>query len=167
MQAEEGELRRCEGEEERALRSFMACYSSRSPEDLGLELLCSRSGGCTEAFVARKGLLEVGGGRAPFFAGVHAARICGGRVKPLLGLLNVLRGSVEGGYAVVEGKGAELFLYGRDALGESVAEVRPPRGGCRHYVVLDERGEPLGWAVRRGRVLRNELDLGWYLRSGL
>ncbi len=106
-----------------------------------------------------------------FTAGIHIARIRGGRVKPLLGLLNLI-GRPSRGYAVVNEKAEKLFLYGRDVFPSSLIElVRPPEHCSNIIVVLNPRYEPIGWGklkpTKGGPFIQNLLDLGWYLRCGV
>jgi len=74
--------------------------------------------------------------------------------------------------AVLDEKGAWLFLCGRDAFGAAVEKGNPDRGAAT--IVTDARGDTLGygeWLVSRitGRenarpVLKNRIDMGLYLR---
>lgn len=150
----------------------MSCYTSDDVLE-GYELVCVDSGECVEVLVVRASAYEkiptLGGeltGKV-FSVGVHSARVCRDEFKPLLGLLNVLRGRVRRGYVVVNEKSEKVFLYGRDILPEGVLEMKP--SGCKGVlVVLNKKLEPIGWArASGGGVIKNMLDLGWYLRSGI
>ena len=96
-------------------------------------------------------------------------------LAPTLGLLSLatsLHISPLNHYVVVREPGATLFLYGRDVFEESVEELRAdPSCGTAPLIVLDEERLPLGLgAVARRRsqlLIRNVLDAGWYLRSGV
>jgi ribosome biogenesis protein Nip4 len=69
-------------------------------------------------------------------------------------------------------KGAQLFLYGRDVLGESIATADRAAGPGSTVIVANAAGEALGLAKvlgplpGRGRVLEPIVDRGWYLREG-
>lgn len=95
------------------------------------------------------------------------------RLLPSLGLLSLIRryGSVENHYAVISEQAARLYTYGRDVFRESVIELKQnTRCSNEPIIVLNPRREPLGFGrlQQRGRVLiRNLIDVGWYLRSGL
>ncbi|MFP3263511.1 MAG: hypothetical protein RXQ62_03565 [Nitrososphaeria archaeon] len=160
-------LRRCTREELDLIRSEVLCHSSGGL--VGLDVLCAGApgSGCVEVLVVHPSASAeaLGGGRPPFLAGVHAARICGGRVEPLMGLLSALWGSIDRGYLIVDERAEAVFLYGRDVLPRGV--IRRSPSPCGTYAVLNRRREPLGWARRRGRVYANLVDAGWYLRSGL
>jgi 60S ribosome subunit biogenesis protein NIP7 len=80
----------------------------------------------------------------------------------------VLRGSISKGYVVVNRRSERVFLYGRDVLPEGIVEIKPSNCGGM-LVVLSEDREPLGWGrvVKRRRIVKNIIDLGWYLRSGI
>ncbi|MGC8555872.1 MAG: hypothetical protein ACP5NG_02520 [Conexivisphaera sp.] len=156
-------LRACSEGELELLRSAVTCHASRGL--VGLDALCADGAGCVEVFMVRPSASAEALSRTPFVAGVHAARICGGRIEPLMGLLSALWGQVDRGYIVVNERAEALFLYGRDIFPSSV--LRRSDSPCGIYAVLNVRREPLGWARKRGRVYSNLLDAGWYLRSGL
>ncbi len=159
----EAALRRCSEEELARVRSAISCHSSEGI--VGLDALCAGGGECVEVFLVEPSASAEALGRPPFLAGVHSLRLCGDRTERLMGLLSALWGRIDRGYIVVDGRAEALFLYGRDVFARSVLRQSPSR--CGVYAVLNSRGEPLGWAERRGRVYRNLLDAGWYLRSGL
>lgn len=76
------------------------------------------------------------------------------------------------GRVVVSEKSAQLFLYGRDILGEGIVRVQPPAPVGDDVFIVTRRGDVLGMArvlavlPGRGRVLEPVADRGWYLRSG-
>lgn len=157
-------LRRCTDEEQEAVKSIVLCHAPRGL--VGLDLLCAGpSGGCVEVFAVEPSASAEALRRTPFLAGVHVLRICDGRAEPLMGLLSALWGHVDRGYVVVDERAEALFLYGRDIFPGRVIKHSP--SPCGTYVVLNRRREPLGWAVKRGRIYKHLLDAGWYLRSGL
>ena len=139
----------------------------------GFELYCVESDECTEILlcasepVSRVLTFKRSLRDNIFSMGVHVARLCGGEFKPLLGLLNILRGKLKRGYVIVNQKSERVFLYGRDILPEGIIELKP--SGCKGLlVVLNEKLEPLGWGkISSGGVVKNLIDLGWYLRSGI
>jgi 60S ribosome subunit biogenesis protein NIP7 len=112
----------------------------------------------------------------PYTHGVQVAIIRrDGGLLPTLGLLSLAHReglAPRRHYAVVSWRAATLFLYGRDVLQTSLLELQESRS-CRGLplVVLTPAGEPLGYGRptrRNGELLiRNILDAGWYLRSGV
>ncbi|MGC9016009.1 MAG: hypothetical protein ACP5G6_05365 [Conexivisphaera sp.] len=157
-------LRRCTDREQDMARSAVMCHATRGL--VGLDLLCAGSGeDCVEVFAVEPSASAEASQRTPFLAGVHIARICRGRMEPLMGLLSALWGYVDRGYLIVDERAEALFLYGRDIFPKSV--IRYSRAPCGVYAVLNRRWEPLGWATRQGRIYKHLLDAGWYLRSGL
>jgi len=66
-------------------------------------------------------------------------------------------------YAVVNRKGETLFLYGRDIFLSSVLELK---GGGRLAIFNVDR-EFLGIGnYGGGKIIKNVIDKGWYLREG-
>ena len=111
----------------------------------------------------------------PMVIGVQVAVAFRGLLAPTLGLLSIMRRhriTPRNHYVIVTGKAAILFTYGRDVFGESVKALRQRRD-CKEtpLIVATSQGDLLGFGkpVRRnGRLLiRNLLDIGWYLRSGV
>lgn len=121
-----------------------------------------------DAFDVPPGLYRLLGSlESAYSAGFYLGMIRGGEFKPGLPLawrLSRLCG-VTLRCHVVDPHGEKVFLYGREVWGEHVREW-----GEGLSIVLNERGEPLGWGVvkaKRGRrVLEPSMDLGWYLRRG-
>lgn len=69
-------------------------------------------------------------------------------------------------------KAAQLFLYGRDVLGEGVHRIEGSLSVGDEAFVLNRAGDVLGLGrvvaapPARGRFLEPVLDRGWYLREG-
>ena len=111
----------------------------------------------------------------PMVIGVQVAVMLGKLLVPTLGLLSIMRRhgiTPRSHYVIVTGKAAVLFTYGRDVFGGSIETLRRRRD-CKEtpLIVATSQGDLLGFGklVRRnGRLLiRNLLDVGWYLRSGV
>ena len=170
MQAEEARPVDCPEQVARELQGLLACYRARLRARLAL--LCVRSRHCLEVLAADEAAARLAKRLSlpPFTAGIHVARLCRGRLHPLLGLLAVIDG-VRDHYAVVDEEAEKLFLYGRDVFRERVVELKvAERCGSQPLIVVNRFGDPLGFAAYRpqGRViLANLLDAGWYLRSGV
>lgn len=101
----------------------------------------------------------------PYFLGLYLGEIKGQRF--ILGL--------EGGTLItpsskkritVDDRVEQLVLYGRDVFINSVhkSDLRLKEGD--KCLVLNREGEFLAIGRVRGRIVRNLLDKGWYLRKG-
>ncbi len=122
------------------------------------------------------GLLAMSTGLHPYSAGLFLGYLEGGEYKPSLPLAHLVARHAERGLITVSEKAAKLFLYGRDLFSGSITSYRGPleRGGL--VVVLNPRGEALGygvvvaapheWSSESVVAVRNVRDLGWYLRRG-
>lgn len=111
-----------------------------------------------------------------YIHGVHIATIKKDKLLPYLGLLSLLRVNnieVTRSYVVVSDEGEKLFLYGRDILPQSIIKIERPSSRCpKIVVVMNTQGDLLGWGylIRKGSnqfLIRNLIDAGWYLRSGV
>ncbi|WP_423793308.1 PUA domain-containing protein [Methanocaldococcus indicus] len=65
-------------------------------------------------------------------------------------------------YAIINDKGEQLFLYGRDIFKSSIIEVR----GFGRIAVFNKNKEFLGIGEYNGTLIKNIKDKGWYLREG-
>jgi len=122
-----------------------------------------------EVFLLDTRLADVAEALGAFYSGgLNLGIIDREGFKPSLHLARILaplcRGSVIK-CSVVNPRGAELFLYGREVFEENI--VRWVRGVS---LVVGVDVEPLGWGLgveERGmRVIKPLKDLGWYLRRG-
>ncbi len=143
----------------------------------GLKLVCIESKDAIEVLACSNDAYNILGllkckHHNVFSAGIHIARISKDfkRITPLLGLLNVIN-TPEKCYIVVNEHAEKLFLYGRDVFEESILECSESLTECKIVVVLNKLREPIGWAkpqkLKHKIVVRNLLDLGWYLRCGV
>jgi len=102
--------------------------------------------------------------------GVHVFRKQAGKLLPMLGLLNFIK--PRRGYVVVSYEGIKHFLYGKDILYNNIIKIVELPTTCNlPYIVVEPKGEAVGYGrlvVFKGKpLIRNILDLGWYLRSGV
>ena len=170
-----------------SLLRLVSCYTPalRDLLEKDYELLCAPSTGHSKneakmnVYAVRKLAYEavksITGAHTPFVIGIQVAVALGRLLVPALGMLSIMkrhRISPENHYIVVGEKAALLFTYGRDVFGESVVSLKQ-RNRCKDtpLIVATSQGDLLGFGrpVRRnGRLLiRNLLDVGWYLRSGV
>ena len=87
------------------------------------------------------------------------------RIKFILSLegMTLISKDIVKNYAVVNRKGEILFLYGRDIFMSSVLELK---GGGRLAIFNLDR-EFLGIGnYGGGKIIKNVIDKGWYLREG-
>ena len=106
--------------------------------------------------------------------GIQIAIVKKRRIHPTLGLLTLLKTNKtqpENHYAIVTGKAAELFTYGRDILQQSILSIKINKKCKEHpLIILTTNMEPIGYGTpytTNDRILiQNILDIGWYLRSG-
>ena len=99
----------------------------------------------------------------------------GNKLIPALGLLSILRKAEIKPikhYARVSDKAATLYTYGRDILPSSIIELNiNEKCKDKPVIVLTREWEPIGYGhiqpTDQGVLIRNSLDIGWYLRSGV
>ena len=121
-------------------------------------------------------LLAASTGLHPYSAGLFLGYLERGEYKPSLPLAHLVARYAERGLVTVSEKAASLFLYGRDLFSGSITGYRGPLERGSLVVVLNPRGEALGYGVvvaaphewSPGSVVavKNVRDLGWYLRRG-
>jgi ribosome biogenesis protein Nip4 len=68
-------------------------------------------------------------------------------------------------------KGEQRFLYGRSLAVQEVQSEKLDRDQPRKVLVVNDQGEGLGYGELMktsagDMVVKNHLDLGWYLRRG-
>ncbi len=155
------------------LKEYLDCISAKLKP--GVELTCMYSGECIEILAASKKAMQIAkivkDKLHLFTYGVHVARYCDNRIIVNLGLLGII-GGYSSHYVRVTDHGERLFLYGRDIFEDSIIEIKVSKECTgKPVLVVNTRGEPLGWGRyrrRKGRIIiENIIDLGWYLRSGV
>jgi len=168
--------RRCSREEMQPFEQLLECYGySRLTARLHPLCRVESQGSSLGYFLARH---RVAARHAPYVAGVHVAMLRRGRsrhILPTLGLISLAHryGLRPRHYVVVKQSAAVLFIYGRDVAEDSIVRIQRGGGPCKGLplVVLDEFWEPIGYGTPAKRadelLIRNVLDAGWYLRSGV
>jgi len=151
------------------------CYDVNLPDNL--ILLCRKAEKYIDIFAISKSCMDKVLKRVIEFAwshmvsvGVHVFRKQLDKLLPMLGLLNFIK--PRKGYVVVNYEGMKHFLYGKDVLHNNIIEIVEFPADCElPYIVMGPKGEAVGYgrfAVFKGKpLIRNVLDLGWYLRSGV
>lgn len=109
--------------------------------------------------------------RHPYFVGLYLGELHGGSFEPSLHVLHRLAEAAGMDVKVTVTRGGEQrFLYGHDLNTDHLAATPPTGEEKRPVLVVNRRGEGLGYGYlsRSGgkRVLKNRRDLGWYLRRG-
>ncbi len=116
----------------------------------------------------------------PYALGFHVGRIRKNKFIPSLelGYAAVAKTNV---YVIVNDKGEKNFLYGKDIFTESIIDIGTTIREKQIVLVLNDRHEYTGigralgaitkrrdkiLAPRRKVIVKNIIDLGWYLRRG-
>ncbi len=103
--------------------------------------------------------IEMKTGRTPYAVGVEIGTLLR-EFEPSLELAELICEYTEE-KAVVNEEGEKLFSYGRDVFLENVRNGKT-RG---KKIVVNERGEVLGFGFFDGAMLKNVVDKGFYLRG--
>lgn len=151
------------------------CYDTNLSSNL--VLLCRRAGEYIDIFALPKSSIDKVLERIlesvqphVISMGVHVFRKRSRKLLPMLGLLNFIK--PRKGYVVVSYEGIKHFLYGKDVLYDNIIKIVELPTTCNlPYIVVGPKGEAIGYgrlAIFKGKpLIRNVLDLGWYLRSGV
>lgn len=90
-----------------------------------------------------------------------------GEIRRRSFILGIEGGSIISAHAKkkvsLDDKAEQLFLYGRDVFTESALGGSNSEGIC---LVANKNSEFLGIGMKRGNVIKNLNDKGWYLRRG-
>ena len=162
------------------LLDFLKCLGATNIEELieKYKIICSIKKNRIDIFVSHKDLQSsiISDSIIPYVTGVHVAVIKKNKLLPYLGLLSFLKVNnieIKKSYVVVSEEGEKLFLYGRDIFPQSVLKIENPPYNCpKIVVVMNTQDDLLGWGYlikRRSNqfLIKNLIDAGWYLRSGV
>jgi len=156
-------MRKVNEEELEGIRQGFLRFGVELPEAFkGKELFVSRQ----EVFLVAPQAAEILDTLAPYCAGLSIGRFRG--QKFLLGLEGAYLISREAkNKVVVDPRGEQLSLYGRDIFINSVLKY-PPLASGQECLIVNQNEEPLALgAFKGGRVfVKNLKDRGWYLRKG-
>jgi ribosome biogenesis protein Nip4 len=102
----------------------------------------------------------------PYFVGVFLGEHPSLHVLPRLA--NAAKAQAK---VIATSKGEQRFLYGHSLNTSDLQEKIPDFGELKKILVVNDREEGLGYGqltkpATGESVLKNELDLGWYLRRG-
>jgi ribosome biogenesis protein Nip4 len=108
----------------------------------------------------------------PYFVGIFLGELRKQEFHPSLHVLPRLADAAKSPAKVIAtSKGEQRFLYGHSLNTSDLQGKIPESGETKKVLVVNDRQEGIGYgqlmktAAGEG-VLKNELDLGWYLRRG-
>jgi len=109
--------------------------------------------------------------RHPYFVGLYLGELRGKSFEPSLHILHHLANVVkEEAKITLTRKGEQRFLYGHSLNRDHLMSVPTTSWRRQPVLVVNTRGEGLGYgylARSKGKnILKNRVDLGWYLRRG-
>jgi ribosome biogenesis protein Nip4 len=108
----------------------------------------------------------------PYFVGLFLGELKGPNFHPSLHVIHRLADTVKPVSKVITlSKGEQRFLYGRSLAVQEVQSEKLDRDQPRKVLVVNDQGEGLGYGELMktsagDMVVKNRLDLGWYLRRG-
>ncbi len=116
----------------------------------------------------------------PYALGLHMGRLRKKKFLPSLELGYIVSTKTNT-CVIVNEKGEENFLYGKDLLLESIIDIKSSIKPGQIVIVLNRENEYIGlgrainkiikikgkvYSPQRGFIIENIIDLGWYLRKG-
>jgi len=154
-------------DEKKILEGLSREYLADLGQALKGKALVVSHNGRREVFMTNKEALRVLHGMQvePYFLGLYLGEIRGQRF--ILGL--------EGGTIItpfsrkritVDDKVEQLVLYGRDVFINSIHRFDARLKEGDKCLIINREGEFLAIGRVRGRIVKNLLDKGWYLRKG-
>lgn len=108
--------------------------------------------GMAEDLERRKGI-------ASYALGVEIGTLSKG-FEPSIELADIVSGLTDE-KTVITAEGEKLFSYGRDVFVQNIVEGKTEG----EKIVINEKGEVLGFGYFDGTMLRNVIDKGFYLRG--
>ena len=108
----------------------------------------------------------------PYFIGLFLGELKDGIFEPSLHILHRLADAVKSSAKVVAlSKGEQRFLYGHNLKSKEVQSDIHDMAVEKKVLVVNQQTEGLGYGFlmktrTRENVVKNRLDLGWYLRRG-
>ena len=110
--------------------------------------------------------------RHPYFIGLFLGELKTSAFEPSLHSLPILNSLVKDENVIrVTEAGEQHYLYGRDLEQHHLSSVPSTEQPGNSLVVVNSKGDGLGYGTlaidKIGKVIiRNRIDLGWYLRRG-
>jgi ribosome biogenesis protein Nip4 len=108
----------------------------------------------------------------PYFVGLFLGELKGTTFHPSLHVVHRLADAVKPSAKVIAlSKGEQRFLYGRSLEPQEFQSEKPSLDQTRKVLVVNNQQEGLGYGELMKTpdgdvVVKNRLDLGWYLRRG-
>ncbi len=107
----------------------------------------------------------------PYFIGVFLGELKGHEFQPSLHILQRLADKARPGVKIiVSASGEQRFLYGHSIDALEFATDAPSSEGKKTVIVVNKEEDGLGYGsveiLPERTTLKNQLDLGWYLRRG-
>jgi ribosome biogenesis protein Nip4 len=108
----------------------------------------------------------------PYFIGLFLGELKTGTLQPSLHVLHRLADAVKPSVKVsASSKGEQKFVYGHSLEAQEFTQEVTGADEPKQVLVVNQRGEGLGYgqiikAPTGEQLLKNQLDLGWYLRRG-
>ncbi len=165
------------GEEEQQIRNGLAIYlADKVIKQLlkGKHLLIGK-GRRLEVFLVSKALWDLHlkvQPQHPYFIGLFLGELKDGVLHPSLHSLHRLAdGAKPSAKVVASSKGEQRFLYGRDLELQEFQDKGSDSETSKKVLVVNVQADGLGFGqiVKNpagDMILKNRLDLGWYLRRG-
>jgi ribosome biogenesis protein Nip4 len=110
--------------------------------------------------------------RHPYFLGLFLGELSQGTLEPSLHVLAHLAGSMKDTVKVVTNQdGEQRFLYGHQLESQHITQLPSDVNKKIKLLVVNEHGEGLGYGQLKTTEtgepsIKNQRDLGWYLRRG-
>ena len=110
--------------------------------------------------------------RHPYFIGRFLGELTKTALKPSLHIIDALGDAVKDTVKVITTHtGEQKFLYGQPLENQHLKNWPTVLEGARKVLVVNDQGEALGYGLLKsaetGKVtIKNQQDLGWYLRRG-
>uniref|UniRef100_A9A8S5 60S ribosome subunit biogenesis protein NIP7 n=1 Tax=Methanococcus maripaludis (strain C6 / ATCC BAA-1332) TaxID=444158 RepID=A9A8S5_METM6 len=159
--------RKLEESEISAIKAAISRYIGKKAEELDFKnFLLLRGKSKNVVYVSSKVLESLKNHKDIYSVGINVGELeeISGKEKflPSLEGINLVSKYIEKNYARVNEKGESLFLYERDVFDTSIIEVV----GDGKVAVFNENKELLGIGKYNGKLIKNIMDRGWYLRHG-
>ncbi len=110
--------------------------------------------------------------RHPYFIGLFLGELTNRNMRPSLHVLQYLAKAVQvTAKLMINFKGEQRFLYGQSLESEHLVNLSVTSEKEKEVLIINEKQEGLGYGrVMRPKekpvVVKNQQDLGWYLRQG-
>ncbi|ABR55103.1 Protein of unknown function UPF0113 [Methanococcus vannielii SB] len=159
--------RKLEENEKLAVRNAISRYIGKKVEELEYSNFLILKGKAKNViYVSTEVLKELDKFDDIYSAGINIGELeeISGKEKflPSLEGVTLVSRDIVKNYAVINQKGESLFLYNRDVFDTSIIEIV----GDGKVVIFNENRELLGIGKYDGKIIKNTMDRGWYLRHG-